>query len=311
MTRPQRELRVRDLPAGQAEVLSRIHELATEAEHLRRKVQDSYLGAASEDNAFMRLSEVDRDLKLTEARAYGSGIPPSWVAHAHQLGRNGHEWTLEQRLPAAGTPPRRSPVGRVINDTRQMTEMAAVLAVREHLLAAMPGALAPNPAAAQQFSRNLEALRTRAARTADSVAISASDRDKFFIVSDEEFVDRVRDFLDYSPGDLDMVWRRHSVESIASGVRRSLKNLRRADSGKAVVPPGPSARQPPDPASLIQRARQVLRALVSEQSDTGAEIDAAIADATLADGVDPADTTPDADPGSSAITAAPEHGHDP
>ncbi|MFC9432456.1 hypothetical protein [Nocardia sp. NPDC057030] len=311
MTRPQRELRVRDLPAHQAAILGRIHELASEARYLRAGASTGYRGAHYENDELKRLSVVERERKLTEARAYGDGIPPSWVDHARQLGHNGHEWTPEQRLPAASTPPRRRTASRVITDTRQITEMAAVLAVREHLLAEISGALTPNPAEAHQFSRNLEALWTRAARTADSVALSASDRDEIFVVSDDELRDRVSDFLGYSPGDLDMMWRRHAAGSIAASVRRSLKNLRRANSDKDVTAPDPAARQPPDPASLIQQARQALTAVLGEQSDTGADIDAAITAATLADGADVVDTAADTDPGSTAITAVPDHGHDP
>ncbi|WP_378741213.1 hypothetical protein [Nocardia brasiliensis] len=311
MTGPPPALRVRDLPAEQAKILGRIHELASQARYLGRIAHNGYLGAVQDNDEFIRLREVDRDRKLTEARAYGNGIPPSWVEHARQLGHTGQDWTPEQRLPPAHTPPRRRTASRVVDDTRQMTEMAAVHAVREHLLAATTGSPALDPAAAHQFSRNLEALWTRAARTADAVGIPGRDREEIFTVSDEEFRDRVSDFLRYSPGDLDMVWRRHAAESIASSVRRSLKNLRRANAGNDITTPDPAARQPPDPASLIERAHHVLHTLLSEQLDTGADIDAAIIDATLDDTVHPEQSVAGAESGEAADTVFSDCGPDP
>ncbi|MFI6041938.1 hypothetical protein ACIA8C_09905 [Nocardia sp. NPDC051321] len=320
MSEPQARLRVRDLPVEQAGMLDRIHALAARATELQEVARERAGDTTAVTAVLQQLRLTDRDRAMTEIRARATGMPDSWIDDVRRLGRTGQPFTGDLRLPPSGRAPGPRSSGRALDDMHLMTEMAAVLVTREHLLAIYAATAEPDPVAAEQFRRNMQALWTRASRTADAIAMSARVRARTFHVRDTILHEQVNEFWNYSPDELAVVWDRHAAPSVASSVRRSLGNLRRAHPGRDFSTANPDVDQPPKPALLIERAREAvhlvqvrhyMHTILSEQPDTGRVIDTAIADATLADAVELDNPMPDSGPGQSATTAAPAHGPDP
>ncbi len=294
-------------------MLRRIHALAQRGAQLHAAARD---GAADTDTATATLEQlrmVDRDRAMTEIRARATGLPAGWIDHARRLGRTGQPFTDDLRLPAPARQPERPTATRVLGDTRQMTEMAAVFVTREHLLA-RAGTTEPDPVAAEQFRRNFDALWTRAVRTADATEMSRRVRARTFRI-DADLSERVTELWHYSRADLDALFYHHATPSIASSVRRSLRSLHRANPDPKTTSTNSERAQPPEPAALIEHAREALHVvlarhymhiILSEEPDTGRAIDTALGDA-IGGTVDLGDTTPEADPGQPAVTAVPEH----
>ncbi|WP_249645240.1 hypothetical protein [Nocardia sputi] len=145
---------------------------------------------------------------------------------------------------------------------RQLTDMAAIAVARDHLLGITTAEAEPDPAAAHQLRRNMEALWTRADRTATSIGLGARSRARAFETATRDLAQRVEGYLHYNQDDLDTHWRSYTHTAIADGVRRSLKSLRRIDRDLTTV--DPDAEQPPTPKALIEQARHALDAAIPE-----------------------------------------------
>ncbi|MGV9822958.1 hypothetical protein [Nocardia xishanensis] len=314
MTGPASSVRVKDLPAQQAELLQRVHQLAVDGAQRSRALRSVGADPAASARLLGELAQIDRQRELTEIQARSSGVAPDWVEQARQTGRAGHAWNEQQRLrtPARHQGSRKS-IKRVSEDHRQLTEMAAVIVAREHLLHAHGITSEPEPAAAQQLRRNMEALRTRASHTATAIGMNDGTRARTFTVSDEHLKQRVEHYLHYPLGDLNAPWRSHATPAIAASVRRSLASLRRGQRGTA--PPGtePSTAQPVAANELIERARNLLPNAGIDPADTGQAIEAAIT-AALGEQIVHDDPAAELDaPGSDSIPAPahPDAGPDP
>ncbi|MFF3224099.1 hypothetical protein ACFYV7_15005 [Nocardia suismassiliense] len=306
--------RVGDLPAEHAGMLRRIHTLAQRGAQLHDAAHGGAGDTATATATLEQLRTVDRDREMTEIRARATGMPAGWIDHARRLGRTGQPFTDHLRLPPPARLPERPTASRVLADTRQMTEMAAVFVTREHLLTLGASAKDTDPVAAEQFRRNFDALWTRAVRTADATEISRRVRARTFSV-DADLRERVTELWHYSRADLDALFYHHATPSIASSVRRSLRSLHRANPDPNATSADSERAQPPEPAALIERAREALHVvaahhhmhnILSKEPDTGRVIDTALGDA-IGGTVDLQDTTPEPDPGMPAITALPGH----
>ncbi|MFI6779215.1 hypothetical protein [Nocardia sp. NPDC050412] len=311
MTGPISVLRIRDIPPEQAALLRQIHQLADLGERLRHAVPMTTPGSAESTELLDHIAEVDRDRDLTEIRVRADGMPAGWVDQARMAGRSGRAWTDELLLLPTRSPARRRNLKRVVQDTRQLADMAAVTVARQHRLDTNAVTADPEPAAAEQLRRNMAALWTRAAATATSLGMDGKERERVFNAPRRYLDRRVQTYRHYSLDDLNVAWRTYTAPAIAASVRRSLKSLRRADRGTETAAADPDAEQPPTPQALIERARQSLYAAANNHSDTGTEIESVITVA-IPETTDGWDASAELDSGdSAAVDAYPNAGPDP
>ncbi|WP_063043314.1 hypothetical protein [Nocardia pseudovaccinii] len=273
MTGPNSPLRVRDIAPEQAALLGQIHQLSALSARLHQAVSETTPGSVQVTQLFEHIIEVDRERELSEIHARAYGMPASWVDQARTVGRSGRPWTEELLLPPTLPRTRRRNTTRVVQDTRQLADMAAITVVRELRLAAN-GAAEPEPAAAEQLRRNMAALWTRAAATATSIGMSRNVRGRVFNAAAGDVDQRVETYQHYSLDDLHDLWRTYTTPTIAANARRSLKSLRNADRDTDTA--AANAVQPPTPRALIERARQSLNVAAINDSDTGPEIETAV-----------------------------------
>ncbi|WP_280443404.1 hypothetical protein [Nocardia brasiliensis] len=306
--------RVGDLSPEHGQLLARIHDLAARASHLLRVVDEQATPAAV-SAALEDLRGIDRARDMTEIRARATGLPDTWIAHARRLGQTGQPWTTDHRLPRVPLRPSTGRRHQTREDIAQMTEMAALFVTREHRLITPAGTVEPDPAAADRFRRNLRALRTRALLTADAIAMGLRSRAQIFTIDDQRLAGHLAEYVRYSLPDLDAVFYDHASPSIAASVRRSLKQLRRAHPAldtTTTIDPGHV--QPPDPSTLIERARDALhlslardyRDVVLSEPATGLDIDTAIAATTLPETPSPEPSAADTEPVDTSSPAPPD-----
>ncbi|WP_327118985.1 hypothetical protein OHB12_12095 [Nocardia sp. NBC_01730] len=203
---PNPPLRIRDIPLEQAAVLRRIHQLAALGTRLRQAMQARTPGSADSTRKFGQVSEVDRDRDLTEIHARLDGLPASWVDQACAAGQSGRAWTDELLLPAPRPATGRRNIKRVLDDTRQLADMAAITVAREHRLATHGVTAEPEPAAAGQLRRNMEAIWTRAAATATSIGMDRKQRARVFNAASSDVNERAESYLHDSLDDLNAQW---------------------------------------------------------------------------------------------------------
>ncbi|UGT70831.1 hypothetical protein LTT66_12040 [Nocardia gipuzkoensis] len=309
MTHPQPGIRSGDIPPEHATLLRRIHQLAADANELRATLLTTDTEAAATTAVFEQIAAVDRQRSLAEIQARNRGVPADWIGVVRRLAESGRAWNDDHLLPAPRPAPGRRNTPRVADDMRQLTDMAALTVARDHLLGINTADAEPDPAAAQQLRRNMEALWTRADRTATSIGLGARSRARAFNTT-TDLAERVEGYLRYSREDLDIHWRSYTSTAIADGVRRSLKSLRRIDRDITTV--DPDAEQPPTPKALIEQARHALDTAIRGQSEAGAQINAAVDAAIPEAATDSWDSTTGVDAGETAAVAAyPDTGPDP
>ncbi|WP_329410747.1 hypothetical protein OG563_00280 [Nocardia vinacea] len=309
MTGPNSLLRIRDIPTEQAALLRQIHQLAAVGERLRQALSETSPDSGQGTELLDHIAEVDRERDLTEIRVRADGMPAGWVDQAREAGRTGRAWTDELLLLPTRSPARRRNLKRVVQDTRQLADMAAITVARQHRLATNAVTADPEPAAAEQLRRDMEALWTRAAATATSLSMDRTERARVFNAASRYLDRRVQTYRHYSLDDLNAAWRTYTTPTIAATVRRSLKSLRRTDRGTDT--PATAAEQPPTSQALIDRARHSLDTAANNDSDTGLEIDSVITVA-IPETTYRWDASAELDSGdSAAVDAYPNAGPDP
>lgn len=276
MTGAPSAVRVGDLPRQQAAFLLRIHQLAAAGTALRQNMRATH-DPADRTQLLDELGQIDRQRELTEIQARSNAVPAPWVTQAREAGRTGRAWSDDNQLRVLPHHPgRRRSSTRVAEDIRQLTDMAVTLVVGDHrLIPSGHDTAALHTAAAHQLRRNMDALWTRAVRTAAAIGMSRKERNRAFSISDDRIKHRVDHFLTSHLDDIESRWRTYIDPTIAASVRRSLMNLRRSE--RETPPPRPEhdATLPPTSTALIERARAALNEL-THQPATGRAIDTAI-----------------------------------
>ncbi|MGY1960876.1 hypothetical protein [Nocardia gipuzkoensis] len=311
MTRPRSGTRSGDIPPEHATLLRHIHQLAADATRLHDTLHTTDTEATAPTAVFEQIAAIDRQRSLVEIQARDRGVPADWIGVVRRLAETGRAWSDDHLLPTRPAPGRRN-APRVAEDMRQLTDMAAITVAREHLLGTATADAEPDPAAAQQLRRNMEALWTRADRTATSIGLGAQARARAFDTTTSDLAQRVEGYLHYNPDDLDTHWRSYTSTVIADGVRRSLKSLRRTDRDITTPDTDTDTERPPTPKALIQRARDALDTAIWGQSEHGPQIDAAITGAMPEATTDSWDSTTGADTAeTTSVEAYPTAGPDP
>ncbi|MER7450378.1 hypothetical protein ABTW96_08825 [Nocardia beijingensis] len=288
MTRPRTSTRSGDIPPDHAALLRRIHQLAADATHLRTTLHTADTEVTATTSVFEQINTIDRQRALAEIQARNRGMPADWVEVVRRLAESGRPWSDDHLLPTPRPAPRRRNTSRVAEDLHQLTDMAAITIARQHLLGIATADAEPDPAAAQQLRRNMEALWTRAERTATTIDLDAEACTRAFATATRDLAQRVEGYLHYSRDDLDTHWRSYTSPAIADRVRRSLKSLRRID--RDITTDAGDAERPPTPKVLIERARDALDTAIGRRP-AGSQIDTAIADAMPEAATDSWDST--------------------
>ncbi|WP_216916750.1 hypothetical protein [Nocardia noduli] len=255
-------LRVRDIPAPQAEALREIHHLASESSRLRNAASAP---GASERDRLERLDEInalDRDRGLLEIRTRADGVPASWVDVARRLGVTRQPWTDAQVLPPQRATMTRRNGSRVALDTHVLVDMAAVEVVRAHKYRHHRMTADPESAEAHQFRRNMSALWQRAVVTANAIDMDPSHRARLIETAKSDLSRRVSAYRDYSLDDIDTLWHPYTSGRLGDEVRSTLR--KHPDRNTL----GPNAGEDP----ILPSPRQWLdHARTSLDSDSAAE----------------------------------------
>ncbi|MGF6885952.1 hypothetical protein ABIA39_007535 [Nocardia sp. GAS34] len=268
--------RVADIPPEQADLLRQLHTLAGRSAELHQQLTRT--GADLRSIAAAR-TENDRRWALTEVRARTAGVPRGWIAQAVQQGRRGSEWPDGQLLAKPLDLMQSRSRMRLVLDVRYLTHMAAMIAVRGRSTAL--GAL-PDPATgmADQITRNMQALWTRATETGRTITMSRRDRNRIWDLDRYPWKGTINELLHLAPHEIELLWEHYAAGTIAESARESLKRHRH-DRLPAVPPPGPDVDTSAVDVGVddfLAHANGALNAAAEQRSPETATIGAAITD---------------------------------
>ncbi|MGW4368069.1 hypothetical protein ACWEKT_20740 [Nocardia takedensis] len=233
-------MRVRDIPADHAEGLRRIHELATESARLRQRTTTAAGSVSQRLGRQREVEQTDRARGLLEISARSNGVPAEWVDLARRRGFSRQPWTPAQLLP----PPAPSPLARrnrhrVASDTHLLADMAAVSAVRGHLMSQHRISTDPHSTGEHQFRRNTQALWQRAVVTADAIGMSTSQRQRIAATATADLDQRLSVYRVLSLEDLDTLWHAYTGTAFGDSARRPLTKAPARDTTTPPVLPAP------------------------------------------------------------------------
>ncbi|MEV0766391.1 hypothetical protein [Nocardia sp. NPDC050435] len=254
-------------------MLHEIHALAAESARLRREIPVTERQVTDWVHLHERLDKIHRQRELTEITAREHGLAPQWIELARMRGIEGRDLTGDQLLPPTSRAPGWRTPHRLASDAERLAYMAAVHTVRNHLRANAGLTVEADPAAVQRFTRNLDALRNRAAAIAASPAVSASKVLHAFAGVNALLEGEIGQYLTYSLADLEALWWPLTSRAMGSDLRKSIKNLRAAagdtDRNHTLIPAS---------ENLLEQAHQALAAAITTgpEAGSGAAIEAAI-----------------------------------
>jgi hypothetical protein len=248
----------------------------------------------------LRALEADR-IEI-EIHAAAVGLPQTAITAARAAGQRGQRWGDSVHSPPTmrhgEDPVRAHMVEGIAADIWQLEHMAAVKV--EHRLRGLDDTVADDPAAREQFDRNMAALWTRANETAHVIGLSAEERAQLWERDGAGWLKLVSVTVrGYDDTALSERWRTYAWRGIEHDVRRSIDTL--AVDQAMTQEPGTA---PPTPHLLIDRATEALSTITPGQVAAEAGIGAAV-DAAL-----PADLTAvwDSEPASEPDIRPPESG---
>ncbi|MBF6302778.1 hypothetical protein IU459_35380 [Nocardia amamiensis] len=241
--------------------------MAARTARLRQRMLTSDLDVAATTEMLSEIEKFTLKRKLVEDKADTIGVPARWVHRAQELGRAGHTWSDEQLFPQPVRSTGRKAVSRLAQDTRQLTDMAAVTAVRTHRLTIEGIEWEPAPSAARQFRTNMQALWTRSARAADAIRLKGQEPGQPWDTSDAEWQHLLRHYMEHPLHHVDESWRRYTAPSIAEKANHSLTELRRTMHATPKPPSAVDWEEPPRPDVLIRRAQEALHTLLRDRLD--------------------------------------------
>lgn len=259
------------LREDQVALLRQIQQCARESAALLAIMYESGGDAHTATDLVTKINALDRERDLTQIQARAAGVPPEWIERVRVLGERGYPWRADQPLPVPAERRQRQSVRRVAGDIERLKDIAAVHAARRLATAPVP----PDEREVTQLRRAMHAVWMRAGRTAHAIEMTASEREKLWSTTPQEWRRRIEHYLDSAdPEDLTTKWNRYTGPEIATEARRSLARLRRdGDHGPDVPLPD----MPPTPSQMLAEA---MSAAQPELDSAGNPIDTAV-DAAL------------------------------
>ncbi|MCC3328260.1 hypothetical protein [Nocardia abscessus] len=281
MSQPSPELE--GLPSWKLRLLERIQNTAADHTRVLRQGYPTYQphygsGEIPIQTWRTHLRALDADRGEIELHAAAVGLPDSAITAARAAGQRGVRWGDSVHSPRTmrhgEDPVRAHMVEGVAADIWQLEHMAAVKV--EHRLRGLDDTLADDPAAREQFDRNMDALWIRAAETAHVIGLSAEERAQLWERDGAGWLKlvsvTVRGYDDIA---LSERWRAYAWRGIEHDARRALDTL----AINEVTTPEPVS-APPAPHLLLDRATRALSTTtpgqVAAEAGLGAAVDAAL-----------------------------------
>ncbi|WP_157171124.1 hypothetical protein [Nocardia araoensis] len=281
MSQPSPELE--GLPSWKLRLLERIQNTAADHTRVLRQgypIYQTHYGTGEIPIQTWRthLRALDADRSEIELHAAAVGLSDSAITAARAAGQRGQRWGDSVHSPPTmrhgEDPVRAHMVEGIAADIWQLEHMAAISV--EHRLRGLDDTVTDDPAAREQFDRNMAALWTRANETAHAIELSAEERAQLWDRDDAGWLKLVSVTVrGYDDTALLERWRTYAWRGIEHDVRRALATL--AVSQVADQEPDTA---PPAPHLLIERAAEALSTTtpseVAAEAGIGAAVDAAL-----------------------------------
>lgn len=261
-------VRIDDLNPVWSHAILKINHLADKA--AQRAHLDLLTGGEQEEIAKLNLARL-----AIEADAMAANVPYDWIEQARVLGSVGVRLGPDARVPAPWIDHRIRLARSISTDAARLTAMASA-----HIVRAYRTAAAPSPdmgeasrADVDQLWRNMDAIRTRAAHTADAIGADDDERRVLWHVPPRRWRTVVAAHLKADAAALEARWSVYTDPHIASEVDRSTKHI--PVYAELVVSPTKSATNalgagPPAPERSVWLAG-AARALKADRDAAAAE----------------------------------------
>lgn len=270
---------IEGLPSWKLRLLERIQN--TSADHVRVLLQghptyESHYGSGEIQMQTWRTHQraLAADRHEIEIHASAVGLPPAAIAQARELGERGLRWGDSVHSPPTmrhgEDPVRAHMVEGIANDVWQLEHMATISVAHE--LRSRDGRFPPDPAAQQQFDRNMAALWTRANDIGYVIGLTADEHHQLWGRDQAGWAQLVAATVHrYGDAALHERWRTYTWRGIEHETRRSIDNLATDRMQNSGVAPSPT------PNQLIERATQALTGTTTlSQAGADRSIDRAV-----------------------------------
>ncbi|MEU2042664.1 hypothetical protein [Nocardia niwae] len=264
---------------GSMRPLRAINFLAAKAEVLRSRSDPP---TAADDRALLSFDEHRRRI---ERNAAAKGVPQGWIERARNLGDQGLLLRDDHLLPTPWVDHRAWLVRSIRADVERLTTMAAAGVVRAHRIGT-----ADKPTARETFGtndhhllRNMRAIRTSAARTAQVIGADDQERQRLWHVPEERWQTHLESHLRAEADIQDRWWTVYTDPAIRAHVRGFVRNLpvyaelasptgTRAETRTGAWPPEPSVWL----AAAATALDRVADTTADDRTDPGSDIVLAI-----------------------------------
>ncbi|WP_107657527.1 hypothetical protein [Nocardia suismassiliense] len=263
MTDNNVHLRAFELAGWKARLLDRIADLAARQSLVLHTEYPGYRdgdgrGAAAIEGWRSRLRDLHAIRTELEIRAELVGVDVELIGAAAESGHSELHWNhlADYPLTVAPDDPDRAPLlDAIAEDMWTLEHMAAVEAARQeeqrHFI--------PDPAAQQQYERNMIALRTRVNRTAATVELTEAEQAEMVHRDHGDWIRLVsRTVYGYSNLELEERWHAYAWPGIEWDARRV--NAGPVDDGELTE----SSTWAPEPGVLISEATRALGVDIDE-----------------------------------------------
>ncbi|MGY1898398.1 hypothetical protein [Nocardia gipuzkoensis] len=281
MSQPSPELE--GLPSWKLRLLERIQNTAADHTRVLRQGYPTYQphygsGEIPIQTWRTHLRALEADRGEIELHAAAVGLPDSAITAARAAGQRGVRWGDSVHSPRTmrhgEDPVRAHMVEGIAADIWQLEHMAAISV--EHRLRGLDDTVADDPAAREQFDRNMAALWTRANETAHVVGLSAGRRAALWERDGAGWLKLVSVTVrGYDDAGLQERWRAYAWPGIEHEALRAVDTLATDQVTRQV--PGVV---PPTPEVLLDRAAEALSTVtpgqVAAEAGLGAAVDAAL-----------------------------------
>ncbi|MGW4370343.1 hypothetical protein ACWEKT_32330 [Nocardia takedensis] len=248
-----------DLAGWKAGLLAKIQARSLELARVLSRGYPEYVPAAGRGEVALanwraHLSDLEADRHELILRASASGIPAAMISEAIDNGSQGRVWGESARNPPTSrygdSSERTESIARLAEDVWTLEHMAVIEV--EHRARGLDNDR--DHAVHDQYRRNMEALWTRADRTAALVDPDSAEARELFgrDVAGWRRLAAIT-VTDYSDSVLEQLWRVHAWGGVESDVVRTLAYL-------------------PDTGAVSQHARPATREVMLEHAGTALDV---------------------------------------
>ncbi|WP_378741176.1 hypothetical protein [Nocardia brasiliensis] len=254
-------VRAEEIDRNWGYALRTINRLARTANHLTNRVD----ALDAMDEQLLADSEWGRDRMMRDAVT--DGVPPVWINYAQGLGERGMRLGPDELLPTPWVDHRARLVCSIRGDVDRLTVMASASAVRAHR-GGVTDAIA-EAASTDQLERNMSAILTSAARTAEAIGADDDECRQWWHVSPAQWRTAIGAHLGTEPAEFDRRWAVYTDPDIDTHVAAFIENLplyAELASATGSPPSTGTGTRPPDPSAWMSSATDALNAALNPSS---------------------------------------------